>query len=405
MINTNGRKGKSVLHGASRPFPRTWILPAVIFTVALAIRVYCASVCTVKPDFSDMAEYNALAVHGALDTYRAPLYPLFLRLIYSIFGDFNYMAVFVIQGVMGAVTSILMYAATARVRNRRAGLIAAAIFAVYPHFIMYNITTLTETLGVLCVVTMMFIASTDIADVRKASALAVATGLGALLKPAFLLFVPGFLLTVRRRLLLILLLVSVIAPWTVRNAVVHHRFVPISETGAFNFYLSYNEKASGTTVRAPDLERTAVSHEQSSQVSTIQPSRPQAEYLERALRFIVHNKLRTAQIVYNKVSVLFMKGWPNHLMGMWSIEERRNLFYIMEYAYIPVMILGFVGLARYYRREHSAIAAPVLVYVLLVILLSIFKFRFRLLMEPLLIMYAAILLSGVKASERGSSSS
>jgi 4-amino-4-deoxy-L-arabinose transferase-like glycosyltransferase len=392
-----------MLRGAIHRFPRTWILPAVIFTVALVIRVYCASVCTVKPDFSDMAEYNALAVYGALDTYRAPLYPLFLRLVYSVFGDFNYVAVFVIQGVIGAVTSILMYAAVARVCNRKAGLIAAAIFAVYPHFIMYNITTLTETLGILCVVTMMFIASTDIPDARKVTALAVATGLGALLKPAFLFFVPGFLATVRRRRVFILLLVSVIAPWTIRNAVVHRRFVPISETGAFNFYLSYNEKASGTVVKAPELERIAVSHEPADPVRTIQPSRPQAEYIERALYFIIHNKLRTAQIIYNKVSVLFMKGWPNHLMGVWRIEERRNLFYVMEYAYIPVMILGFVGLARYYRRGHGAIAAPVLVYVSLVILLSIFKFRFRLLMEPLLIMYTAILLSGGDATGQGSS--
>lgn len=402
-MNAHGRTGTSMLRGVIRRFPRVWILPAVIFTVALVIRVYCASVCTVKPDFSDMAEYNALAVHGALGTYRAPLYPLFLRSVYSVFGDFNYMAVFVIQGIIGAVTSILMYAAVVRVCHRKAGLIAAAIFAVYPHFIMYNITTLTETLGVLCVVTMMLIASTDITDTRKASALAVATGLGALLKPAFLFFVPGFLLTVRRRRLLIVLLISVIAPWTVRNAVVLRRFVPISETGAFNFYLSYNEKASGTSVKAPDLERIAVTNVPAGRVSTYQPSKPQAEYIEQALRFIVNNKLKTAQIIYNKVSVLFMKGWPNHLMGVWSIEERRNVFYVMEYAYIPVMILGFVGLARYYRREHRAVAAPVLLYVLLVILLSIFKFRFRLLMEPLLIMYSAILLSGGKASGEGSS--
>ncbi|HUV37495.1 MAG TPA: glycosyltransferase family 39 protein [Patescibacteria group bacterium] len=373
----------------------SWIPLAIIFIVALAIRVYCACACGVDPDFSDMAEYNALAVHGGFDTYRVPLYPLFLRAVYSLFGDYNYTAVFVIQGIIGAFTSLLLYAVAAGMWNRRAGLIAALIFAVYPHFILYNLTTLSETLGVFCVAAIMLVASKDIPNTCKAVALAAVTGTGVLLKPALLFLVPGLFATVRRRWLFVIVLAAVISPWTVRNAVMFRRFVPVSETGAFNFYLSYNEKADGTTGKAPDVQRPVHGPGATSRELPPRPSGSQMEYLQRALRFIAYNRLKTAQIIYNKVSVLFMRGWESHLMGGWEIERVRNLSNVMAYAYVPLAFLGFFGLARYYRREHRPVVAPVAGYVLLVILLSIFKFRFRLLMEPMLVVYASAFLSSV----------
>jgi hypothetical protein len=232
----------------------------IVCALALAIRLYCACVCGVTPDFSDMAEYNTLAVHGGLDTYRAPLYPLFLRAVYSIFGGYNYRAVFVIQAIIGAITSLFVYLAACRLWNRRAGLIAALIYAIYPHFILYNVTTLTETLGLFFIAVIILVAVMDIPAGRKAAALAVAVGVGTLLKPAFLFLAPGLLATVRRR-------------------------------------------------------------------------------------------------------------------------------------WLFIALLGFAGLARLYRREHRPIVAPIAGYVLLVIFFSIFKFRFRLLMEPLLVLYASALLS------------
>jgi len=60
-----------------------------ILLLAFVLRFYIALTTRAVPDFSDMALYNELATAGGFPTSFPPAYPLFLRLIYAVFGAYN----------------------------------------------------------------------------------------------------------------------------------------------------------------------------------------------------------------------------------------------------------------------------------------------------------------------------
>jgi hypothetical protein len=63
---------------------------------------------------------------------------------------------------------------------------------------------------------------------------------------------------------------------------------------------------------------------------------------------------------------------------------------ILQYAYLPVMILGFTGMIRFSDRRSRRIMLPALSYLLFFIVLAIFKMRYRLLAEPAFIIFTAV---------------
>jgi 4-amino-4-deoxy-L-arabinose transferase-like glycosyltransferase len=346
-----------------------------VFVVGFLWRVSLAFTCRAIPDFSDMAEYNYLAVEGVFNSHRPPLYPLFLRGVYALSGARQYTTVFVVQSVVSSLLIIVMYWTVSRMWNKRAGIIAAALCALYPNFLLYNLTTLTESFGVAIVVAMMGVAASRASDRRKAIAQGVVMGLGMLLKPAFLFFVPGLLIALKKRLVFAATLAFVLSPWILYNAMHEHKLILVSDTGAVNFYMSYNPEAKGGFVAIENWENIS-----------------QLDYLKRGLDFIRRHKLRTVEIIHAKIFVLFELGWDRHVFrdivpGTWAV-------YAAMYGYLGMFVFGFIGLVRRFRKAHAPLVYPLLSYVLLLILLSIFVVRFRSLYEPLLIAYTGILFAG-----------
>ncbi len=351
------------------------LLVALFFAGGLLVRLVLAFTCRAIPNYSDMAEYNYLAAEGQFNPHRPPVYPLFLRAIYALCGDYNYTAVFVVQSIISSAGILLMYWTVSRMWNRRAGLIAAALYAVYPGLILYNLTTLTESLSVFVVIAMMAVATSRWNDGRTAIVQAVATGTGMLIKPAFLFFVPGLLVTIWRRVTFLVVLVCICAPWILFNAIHSHRLILVSDTGALNFYMSYNPEAKGGFVQIPGWENVS-----------------QREYLRMGLDFIKQHKLRTVEIIHTKIYALFELGWDRGVMR--DIVGGEGRAHVVMYAYLAIFVFGFLGLARSCRRTHAPVVAPVVSYVVLTMLLSIFVVRFRALVEPLLIAYTAVLFGG-----------
>ena len=186
---------------------------------------------------------------------------------------------------------------------------------------------------------------------------------------------PGLCLSAKRKVLLIGSLMVVISPWIVHKSLETHKMVMISEYGPLNLYMSYNPNASGQYVALKGIEGIS-----------------QGELIERSISFVIHNKMTTIDIIINKVLILFdMRLYEE--AGVRDIKMSKEIVVFSQIIHIGVFMLGFVGLSRYYRREHNAIVSPVLSYLVLIILFSIFTMRFRLLVEPLLVIYAGILIS------------
>ncbi|MBU8921134.1 MAG: glycosyltransferase family 39 protein [Bacteroidales bacterium] len=362
---------------------RSLIILISIIAVAAAIRLTVAIRCDVAPDQSDMAIYNELALSDRIVISPPPGYPLFLRAIYSIFGSRNYQAVFIIQALISTFTVFAAFLIGRKICNEKTGLIAAGIFAIYPNFIVYTLTTLTETLALLVTMVILGVLVWNIDDRRKAVLAALAIFAGCFIRPAFLYFWPGALLSVDKKKVFLITTAAVLAPaiiFMVASGNVPNR-------GALAFYKTYNPRATG------------LSNYDFSETELESRDLPVSIYMRESFRFIAENKWRTMNILHKKCSLLFSRGFDTFVMRS-LVNDDHNVSNILHYGYLPVLILGAAGMLRRYDKKNRGVMWPALSYLAFFILLAMFKIRYRLLAEPSLIIFTSILLGGSCGKER-----
>lgn len=312
---------------------------------ALMLRLIFAFIIREPTDTGDMAAYNALAVGGVLTTSKPPLYPLFLRAVYLIFGMPRFAAVYAVQGVMSCIVVIAIYYWAIRFFDRTVASLAAMISAIYPNFILYNGAVLPHSLNVTLIASIIAV-SVSRHTRSKSIVSALLTGVGWLVSHTFAFFVPGLIVTARRKLVFIVVLVATLAPWIVRSAVVNGRLVPVCEVEAYDMRLDSFGKARD----AWDM----------------------------------------VEIFYHRASVLMGKGWHSYIMDG-SFSRISHASQVRTFSYAILLILGLAGLIRYCRKEHRVFLLPFLGYIVIIGALSSIHGSHRVMLEPVLIIYAAAL--------------
>ena len=234
-----------------------------------------------KPLTHDEREYLALAhslsagrgftYDPALDTGtaqqfgRAPGYPLFLAALGAGRLDAGRAprVVQVAQALVGALTIWLIALIAGRSAGPRAGAAAAVVAAIYPPLIFISAYVLSESLycGLAVGAALVLQRAVDGLDggdsvaprrrLRNAVLLGILAGIGALVRPAMLFFLPLALLwLVKRRqgaaaVVAVLAFAAVVAPWTIRNLRVYDRFVLIASEGGVTFWTGNHPLARG----------------------------------------------------------------------------------------------------------------------------------------------------------------
>jgi hypothetical protein len=116
--------------------------------------------------------------------------------------------------------------------------------------------------------------------------------------------------------------------------------------------------------------------------------------VREGLKFIIHNKWKTVDITYNKLSILISRGWDTFVLRK-VVGDDPMFTNILFYAYLPIGILGLIGLAKLCDRRNGPVAIMMASYLVLSVSLAIFKYRYRLLIEPMMILYASFLIGHV----------
>ncbi len=245
----------------------------VVFILALAVRVaYNLTIAANYTPTSDAHEYDQLArnllqwhcycifVPGHATTYRPPVFPLFLAGVYLLSGA-STLAGRLALSVVGAVTCVLVNVLARDLFGRRTGLLAGVIAATYPQLFVYDAWLYSESLAI-C----LFAASclTMMRAIQRPPGwrwllVGVLLGLTALVRPngiyALLAVLAWALLAVlarsitRKQAIIGVVLIAlgclvVMAPWTIRNAVVTDgAFVPISTGSGIVLAGAYNDRA------------------------------------------------------------------------------------------------------------------------------------------------------------------
>jgi 4-amino-4-deoxy-L-arabinose transferase-like glycosyltransferase len=191
---------------------------------------------------SPRVHYSPLRIHLI---FYPPVYPYFLALIYGLAGTFE--AARWTQAALGALLVPAVGLAGARAFSPRAGLWAAAVAALYPEIVWFSVHFWSETVFmVLLWWGMERLLAADTSDgPGRAVAAGALWGIAILTRETVLYFVPLAALWLATRpgrgarvrgaaFLAVSLLV--VAPWTYRNWLEFHAFVPVSTAGGQNLF-------------------------------------------------------------------------------------------------------------------------------------------------------------------------
>jgi hypothetical protein len=204
-----------------------------LFVIALAFRLALLAVPADRAA-GDQGQYLELAgnlrTHAVLGdgdipaAHRPPLYPLILEVL----GPTGTQ---VLQLIAGAAIAPLTFAIASPLVPPLAAMIAGLAMALAPMSGLFCTLFMTETLF-----TFLLVLGAFFWMIRRPVLCGICFGLAALLRAVllpFLIFLPllAFRRVWRSTLIIALTAFAVIAPWTLRNAVELHRFIPIATAG------------------------------------------------------------------------------------------------------------------------------------------------------------------------------
>jgi 4-amino-4-deoxy-L-arabinose transferase-like glycosyltransferase len=320
------------------------------------------------------------------------------------------------QAILGTITVALIGLVAFELFGVTAGLIALFIAAVYPVFIEMASVIAAENLLTPLVLAALYAAlrarrarSTPtrygwVAGAGGLSGLAVLTHENAVL---ILVGLIPAVWTARPRLrpnalaapaLLVALTALVILPWTIRNAVVMHTFIPVSDETGITLVGTYNV-ASAANTQVPYKWRIfyGIPHEGALIHNESQMTEPQlgAKLQSQAIHYIEHHPVSLLQVLYHNTRRLFeLEGtfaWKASAAAVSLTTEVARTGVISFYI---LCLLAIAALAT--KRARSA---PWWVWVipfllaLSVVMVNVETPRFREPVDPFLILLAAAGLS------------
>jgi 4-amino-4-deoxy-L-arabinose transferase-like glycosyltransferase len=204
----------------------------------------------------NLANGEGFSYNGHSTSFRPPGWPFLISLTFRLFHTNSPIPPRIMQILFGLITVFVMYRVGRDGWGEQVGLIAAAIFAVYPSLIGYSNLLLSEISFIL----IMSLACWAILRYYNnpnwiwSTAIGFILGLGALIRDSLLpiVFIVGFILIVyiiiikryriKHVMICIFTLLITICPWIIRNSLLQGRFTMISTIGPMNLYLSNCEK-------------------------------------------------------------------------------------------------------------------------------------------------------------------
>jgi 4-amino-4-deoxy-L-arabinose transferase-like glycosyltransferase len=195
---------------------------------------------------------------GKPTAFWPPGYPFALAALFKMTG-FGFTAPQVMNAVLGALTVPFVFALGKSTFDQRAGLLAAGLFAVYPNVIAGVPLLFPEPLF-----TLIFVSALWLLTVRTperpwlvyagfgvlAGLACLTRGQGAVLFPVAIVYWlarDGRRPAMRSTGLALVAAILLIAPWTLRNAVQMHAFVPISTNSGAALRVGHGPESIGTT--------------------------------------------------------------------------------------------------------------------------------------------------------------
>lgn len=407
----------------------------ILFVVALILRVAYASLATGPhaTPYSDPAEYDTVAWNLArglgfsLDAgagpypsaLSPPLLPWIVGLLYAAVGH-SYFAAVLLQCVIGALVPVLLSAFGTAMFGGTVGRNAGWLAAVHPLLVALCAYLLTETLFVTMLLLALVLTAEWIKTPRPARALGagIVWGLANLARPTALVlplalmawaWVPmGLTVTSRERTrqmaMLLLGMALTIAPWTLRNAVVFHAFVPVAARGGGALLAGNNPNAWYDPQRRGGASNELWDSMVQNEFRGLSEPKAQALAQKRALEFMRDHVTDWPAMALAKLQRFWRLSAEGGGTGTWqrpgspltAFLRRLDPLLLWSAAIFPLALWGLVVSLRGPRRWFKSLSLWVILYFCLLTVVFFGSLRMRAPVEPLVVLYAAAAVEDVR---------
>ena len=346
------------------------------------------------------------AGRNAPTAFRPPGYPVFLAGVH-VAGDplpvERWTRARMANALLGTLAVALVGLIAMHFWSRRVALVAMAVMAVDLPLILVGGSLMSETLFVALVLGAV-LAALQSGTARRPIAWAVGAGvligLATLTRPTGLVLAIPLGLAVARRsprrpaaaLVLVIAIAMTIAPWTARNAVQMHAFIPVSDFTGSWVAGTYNDQARADKEH-PGSSQTFVAGEFDDLEGVPEVER-QRELTRRGLEYAADHPGYVAQVLlHNTMRQLNLEGssWWRRKGGgislpIWATDAA-------AYAFYAIALLALAGALTPAARRAPAWLwlAPILLFASIIPAGS--AIRYRAPIEPFLALLAALALT------------
>lgn len=355
-------------------------------------------------DLSSVKEYDP--VRGIPTSFRAPLYPMFLAIVYFFSGTgfSRFFAARLAQAIfLGAPLAPLTYWVAKKlfsplilgeelgVRSERASRLAAWMVACYPMLLVYPLGLGTENPFFVLLLSSFFFLLKTIEEpstlwfVLSGLFLALTTLTRSVILPfALVAFCLLFFLHRKQALLIPLAFFLVIAPWIIRNSLLHRKLTGVETSMGYNLYLGYHPQGNGSFVFGPSLDLlTILDDAERDRVGT-----------QKALEFIQAQPGRFLPLALNRLGFFFglekrvlMYFYSNNIIGYIPLPFLLTIAAVLLLPFLFISSSAALGLSFLRWRPGHILLILLLGAYILPHVLILSEDRFHLALVP----YFAIL--------------
>ena len=381
-----------------------------IFLVALAVRLLATAlyarhhVTVTGLELGTLAD-NLLAGRGFVwefygstvprYSFFPPFYPAFLALLKILFGGAWIAAMQIVQAVPSAATAVVVRRLGARVAPEAAVLAAYAVI-FWPPLIIYSAAAYSVTFEALLVpwIVLLMQGAPERPGLRGAARAGLGYGAIGYMLPAFLGslgLVPFGLRLMRlpwRRALSITLTAAAVAalvilPWTVRNALLHHRFIPVATNIGFNYLGGQNPYSlpHNNILCAVDEKRWRVIDKEA--LETMNEADFDRLLLRQGLEFA---RTHPGLTLRRSAERLLFYWWGSPFIARYNPDQGRVNMVLMT-ALMPFFLVGLWVAVR--ARERFGLILAVFLWQSLFYMHFAIRGRYALPTHPLMLLVAA----------------
>ena len=334
--------------------------------------------------------------------WKAPVYPAWIGIVYTVTGG-GAGTLVLLQTLLGPLVIVLTWLLARRLFGSRAALAAAALAAVYPHMWQWEATLHPEALALPLSLLFYLAVLGRQPTPRRVFTAGVLLGVLLLVRPTSGVIVAlpavawwitaGFRRGVGATAVTACVGVLVVAPWTVHNLIVHDAFVPISVQDAA-VSGTFNDDAANDGDH-PWAWRVYVARDR----DIFRKPRPEATFRRqlqrRAIDYVLDHPTSVPKAFFwNGVLRTWDLTTPSEVLDQTRYDGRvRWVEGVALAMYWPLLVLALIGLWR--QRHRRELVWPVMGLALLssVVFTIAAASRYRVPLEPLVVIFACSLLA------------